>query len=73
MESPEKSTEKSTCESCGKSFDCGAKTGSCWCFSIAIEPQDLAQLNQQFQNCLCQECLQNSFSPITSNEKTKDS
>jgi len=52
--------EETICESCGETFGCGAKSGSCWCFSVAIEPQDLAQLKEQFQNCLCFKCLQES-------------
>ncbi|MBX7170059.1 MAG: cysteine-rich CWC family protein [Pyrinomonadaceae bacterium] len=54
---------KITCESCGKSFQCGADTGNCWCFSLEITPQNLAQLKEQFQNCLCQECLKKPFIP----------
>ena len=74
MENTETTTspEPLTCEACGKFFECGAKTGKCWCFAVAIEPQNLAQLKERYQNCLCQECLQNSFKPETSNEKTKE-
>jgi hypothetical protein len=71
MNSSEKETLK--CESCGKSFECGAKSGNCRCFSIAIEPQILAQLKEQFQNCLCQKCLPNSRQPKNTFQSSKDS
>jgi hypothetical protein len=66
------SPAKSTCASCGKSFECGAKTGNCWCFSLALEPQNLAQLKEQYQNCLCRECLQNSFRPEITTDQAKE-
>jgi hypothetical protein len=59
--------EKLACESCGNPFECGAKLENCWCFSLAIPEENLAQLNQQFQNCLCPECL----SKVKLNEKLK--
>jgi hypothetical protein len=62
-------SEKLKCESCGDPFECGAKSGSCWCFSVAIEPQSLAQLKEQFQNCLCFNCLQKSSPTIIKNNK----
>lgn len=46
-----------TCESCGKPFECGAKTGSCWCFEVELDTEKLAELREEFQNCLCRECL----------------
>lgn len=54
--------EKLVCESCGNPLECGAKTGNCWCFDVAIPQENLAQLNRQFQNCLCRDCL-DKFSP----------
>jgi hypothetical protein len=62
--------EKLTCEACGESFECGAKSGTCWCFDLAIEPESLALLREQFQNCLCFNCLQNSSQEKNKNLRT---
>lgn len=46
-----------TCESCKKEFSCDANTGKCWCFEIQIPNESLANLRDNFENCLCEECL----------------
>ena len=53
----EKSTDILICESCGREFSCGAKTGNCWCFDLEISPESLTELQSEFQNCLCGNCL----------------
>jgi hypothetical protein len=48
---------KLKCEACGKKFGCGAQTGKCWCFEIETDEETLAELKENFQNCLCPDCL----------------
>lgn len=49
--------EKKVCESCKNEFDCGASVGKCWCFDVALSQEILAQLKNDFRNCLCNNCL----------------
>lgn len=53
----ETSPETIQCESCGKNFDCGAKTGKCWCFDLDLNEETLENLRESFAKCLCQNCL----------------
>lgn len=55
----ETSPETIQCESCGKNFDCGAKTGKCWCFDLDLNKETLENLRESFTKCLCQDCLLN--------------
>lgn len=57
MEIAEIVTDKLICESCGKEFSCGAKVGECWCFAVDLQAETLAELREEFTNCLCQNCL----------------
>jgi Cysteine-rich CWC len=50
-------TENLICEACGESFECGAKTGKCWCFEIDLSEEKLANLKENFDKCLCPKCL----------------
>lgn len=52
-----KVSDKMVCESCGKEFSCGAHTEKCWCFAVELKPETLAELREDFKNCLCQDCL----------------
>ena len=57
----EKTFEKSetkVCESCGKKFDCGVNSEKCWCFEIDLSQEILTELQKNFKNCLCKDCLQ---------------
>jgi hypothetical protein len=45
------------CESCGREFGCGARDGSCWCGDVAVSPERLAILRENFELCLCPDCL----------------
>ena len=56
----ENTAENLICESCKKQFPCGAKTEKCWCFEIDLESETLAKLRENFKNCLCQDCLEQS-------------
>jgi hypothetical protein len=49
--------ETKVCESCGKDFSCGAKSETCWCFEIDLSKATLANLQKDFRNCLCPDCL----------------
>lgn len=49
--------EKLLCESCGKEFSCGANVGKCWCFEVEVDKKILAQLQEDYKSCLCQDCL----------------
>ena len=53
----EKVFEKLICESCGKEFSCGAKVGDCWCFAVEVKAETLTDLRENFDNCLCPDCL----------------
>jgi len=53
----EKISEKKICESCGKKFSCGVSVGKCWCFAVELKAETLAELRENFKNCLCQDCL----------------
>jgi hypothetical protein len=58
MKKPQKiMNSQLNCESCGKPFECGAKTGNCWCFEVDLDPEKLAKLRKEFESCLCRECL----------------
>ncbi len=59
MPSKDKITSKNICESCGNEFSCGADTGKCWCFERNLAPETLAELKENFNNCLCEKCLAN--------------
>ncbi len=50
-------SEKMICESCGEEFLCGAKIGKCWCFAVEVKAETLAELREDFKNCLCGDCL----------------
>ena len=50
-------TEKSICERCGEAFSCGARVGECWCFAVEVKAETLAELREDFKNCLCENCL----------------
>lgn len=43
-----------TC-ACGRQFECGARTGSCWCAQF---PHMLCLPGDDHADCLCPSCLQ---------------
>lgn len=53
----DKNLSDKVCESCGKGFSCGADAGKCWCFEIELAEHSLENLEKDFKNCLCRECL----------------
>jgi hypothetical protein len=45
------------CEKCGAKFDCFSSSGPCWCEEVKLNPQSLANLRAQHNDCLCPNCL----------------
>lgn len=58
MKKTQTAMDNLTCESCGKSFECGANVGKCWCFEVELDADKLAELRENFEKCLCRECLE---------------
>jgi hypothetical protein len=50
-------SEKLICESCGEEFSCGANVGKCWCFSVELKAETATELREDFNSCLCENCL----------------
>ena len=44
------------CAKCGLAFDCGGLFG-CWCRDVKLDKAALAQLKEQYSDCLCPDCL----------------
>jgi hypothetical protein len=49
-------SKEKRCSKCGVAFDCGGLFG-CWCRDVKLGPTQLAELKQQFVDCLCPACL----------------
>jgi uncharacterized protein YcsI (UPF0317 family) len=49
--------ETRTCPSCGATFGCGARGGSCWCGALEVPAETLAELRAAHGDCLCPACL----------------
>jgi len=65
MKIVENISENAVCESCGEEFFCGASVGKCWCFDVELKAETLTELREDFESCLCWNCLVK-----TSKEKT---
>ena len=48
--------EQKVCPGCGKSFLC-SPSGKCWCFEMYVSPIKLKFIEENFDSCLCPECL----------------
>lgn len=46
------------CESCGQEFTCNAGQDSCWCFDVPVSTENLTEIKEKFDNCLCRKCLE---------------
>ncbi len=57
--------EMKICESCGKSFGCGAKLDGCWCFDTEIPEMAATHLKSKFSDCLCPKCLTADHGELT--------
>jgi hypothetical protein len=52
------SASSDCCPRCGGGFHCGMNDAtSCACMAIALNPETLTSLRQQFAGCLCLACL----------------
>ena len=52
--------ELKTCPNCGNEFSCSS-SGKCWCFEVFISSEKLKKIEENFNSCLCPDCL-NKFS-----------
>lgn len=48
---------KKYCSKCNKDFECKADERGCWCESFTLSGDALAQLKNDFADCLCPACL----------------
>lgn len=46
----------SKCPRCGKALIC-YKDDNCWCHDLRVHPKTRESIKQEFQGCLCKECL----------------
>ena len=46
-----------TCSRCGRRFNCGHGEPGCWCESITLSREALAELRRIADDCLCPTCL----------------
>ena len=47
------------CQKCGQAFDCGGLFG-CWCWKVKLDAAGRAALREQYSDCLCPACLNQS-------------
>jgi len=52
----DKNHETRICNKCGNAFGCGMG-GKCWCYEISLDEKALKEIEDQYQGCLCPECL----------------
>lgn len=45
------------CSKCKSSFKCCNEKMGCWCEDLTIDLKILNELKEQFENCLCPNCL----------------
>ena len=45
------------CSKCGKLFGCNSDGRGCWCENYTVDADTLQKLEQDFDNCLCEDCL----------------
>jgi hypothetical protein len=60
------------CSRCKKDFECCMESRGCWCEDLTLSSASLQQLREQYDNCLCPECLKLFAEPAgtDSTEKT---
>ena len=49
--------EPKICESCGKTFGCGANLDGCWCSAVSLTIENASEIKAKFEDCLCPSCL----------------
>jgi hypothetical protein len=60
------------CSKCGTLFTCHSPQPGCWCEKMQLSIDTLDQLKNNFQDCLCSQCLK-SFENVESPEATLSS
>ena len=48
---------KKTCPRCGKTFEC-VHSIDCWCVKIQLKDTTKAYLKENYSDCLCKDCLE---------------
>ncbi len=48
--------EKEICPRCQQKFQC-SKSNKCWCFEIGLDSNQLEKLRDEFNSCLCKDCI----------------
>ena len=46
------------CSRCKKPFVCSNETKGCWCETLMLDTTTLNLLRNEFNDCLCKDCLQ---------------
>jgi hypothetical protein len=57
------------CSKCGKDFSCQNEMRGCWCETIHLSAETLTNLKENYDNCLCPQCLKSfeQLSPVPCN------
>jgi len=67
---PDNSKELKKCPRCEKEFHCSTSS-HCWCYEYDIPVEKLENLENEYDTCLCPECLKlftrNSAKPLLDN------
>lgn len=45
------------CSKCNTSFECKNDAMGCWCQQYTLSADTLKHLKENFENCLCPQCL----------------
>lgn len=52
------------CSKCNTDFECKAEGSGCWCEGLTISCENLQELRNDFDNCLCPDCLSQYAAPV---------
>jgi len=52
------------CSKCKTAFECNAEGSGCWCEGLIISQENLQVLKDDFDNCLCPDCLAQYAMPV---------
>lgn len=45
------------CSRCQEQFECCMESRGCWCEDLTLSTESLQHLREEYDNCLCPECL----------------
>jgi hypothetical protein len=48
--------EPDVCPACGSTFKCST-SHKCWCYEINVPAEVMAKIQDEFDGCLCSDCL----------------